>query len=469
VSRHTKIILITLVTLAALWLILVGSAVTWFLVNSLDIPVPDTSDLAPDRVRVSDEDNAYTYFSAAFESFQWAERDSRVESILAGKTWDDEFVSGLVSKNADTLALLKRGLTCAIYQQPEADSFKSHSKWVEMSKLMALKAIYERRTGQTEQSLESCLDLLRFGSLVTASPAQFIEYLVGFVILDRALDQGRQLLRESQLTEAQLVALSDQLNRISPLDEGLVRAIKMEFELILGMITRVESSVDSSDPTMKGIRYYVPRRYAFQPNRTTKGFADFCRTMIENASRPYAEMDLPEDDQVFPSGLSALMLILRPNVVAKMLLPAPNYLNPCFKAKNEVQVRLTALRLVVACRLYEMRHGQLPETLESLVPAFLDRVPCDPFDGKPFRYSPEHAIVYSVGKDLRDSGGSRKRLGIAARSRHTKSDANTEDLVYDIYDKTEQPAPAGQVQASPPVSRTITEAARAKVSPTTGS
>lgn len=434
-SRHTKTILITL---AGLWLILVGSAVTWFLANGLDIPVPETSDLCPDTVRVSDEDNAYTYFSAAFESLHWPKGDSRVESILDGKTWDDEFVSDLVSKNSDTLALLKRGLTCTIYQHPEGDSFKSCSKWVEMSKLMALKAIYECRTGQTEQSLESCFDLLRFGSLVTASPAQFIEYLVGFVILDRALDQGRQLLRESQLTEAQLVALSDQLNRVSPLDEGLVRAIKMDFELISGRISDVESRVHSGVSTMTRILYYGLHRYVFHPNRTRRTFADLCRTLIQNVSRPYAEMDLPEHDRAFPSGLSALILILQPNVVAKMVLPAADDLNPCFKAKCELQVRLTALRLAVACRLYKMRHGQLPETLESLVPAFLDRVPRDPFDGKPFRYSPEQAIVYSVGEDLKDSGGSRKPLGTAARSRPSKSNANTEDLVYDIYDKIEK-------------------------------
>jgi len=160
--------------------------------------------------------------------------------------------------------------------------------------------------------------------------------------------------------------------------------------------------------------------------------------MIQNVSRPYAEMDLPEDDEPSPSYLNVLILILRPNGFAKMLLPAPDYLNRYLKAKCKVQVRLTALRLAVACRLYELREGQLPETLEFLVPTFLDRVPCDPFDGKPFRYSPEQAIVYSVGEDLKDSGGSRKPLGAAARLRPSKSDANTEDWVYHIYDKIEK-------------------------------
>lgn len=62
------------------------------------------------------------------------------------------------------------------------------------------------------------------------------------------------------------------------------------------------------------------------------------------------------------------------------------------------------LRLVIACRLYEARHGRLPGQLEALVPELLPAVPRDPFDGRPFRYVRERALVYSVGVDLKDSG-----------------------------------------------------------------
>ncbi len=39
------------------------------------------------------------------------------------------------------------------------------------------------------------------------------------------------------------------------------------------------------------------------------------------------------------------------------------------------------------------------------MPAYLDALPVDPFDGRPVRYSREKKIVYSVGKDLVDGGG----------------------------------------------------------------
>jgi hypothetical protein len=70
---------------------------------------------------------------------------------------------------------------------------------------------------------------------------------------------------------------------------------------------------------------------------------------------------------------------------------------------------LHGLRLVAACRIYELRHGRLPETLDTLVPELLETVPRDPYDGKPFPYVRDQALVYSIGGDLKDSGGTVER------------------------------------------------------------
>jgi hypothetical protein len=56
-----------------------------------------------------------------------------------------------------------------------------------------------------------------------------------------------------------------------------------------------------------------------------------------------------------------------------------------------------------------MRHGRLPESLSGLVPEFFPQVPTDEFDGKPFRYLPAQKLIYSVGPDLKDSGGDGRR------------------------------------------------------------
>ena len=96
-----------------------------------------------------------------------------------------------------------------------------------------------------------------------------------------------------------------------------------------------------------------------------------------------------------------------------------------------VQGRLDGLRLVVACRLYEIRHGRLPETLDALVPEYLKEIPSDPFDGRPFRYLPEKPLVYSVGRDLRDSSASVTPVLSADSSGRARRKGD--DLVYPIH------------------------------------
>jgi hypothetical protein len=55
--------------------------------------------------------------------------------------------------------------------------------------------------------------------------------------------------------------------------------------------------------------------------------------------------------------------------------------------------------------------GAVPENLDGLIPTFISELPKDPFDGQPLRYQrrPTGFIVYSIGSDLRDDGGNRKR------------------------------------------------------------
>jgi hypothetical protein len=96
--------------------------------------------------------------------------------------------------------------------------------------------------------------------------------------------------------------------------------------------------------------------------------------------------------------------------------------------KCEIQSHLDGLRLVVACRLHEIRRGQSSQTLDSLVPEMLRQVPRDPFDGKPFRYVREHAVVYSVGRDLQDSWHPGSDAPDALS--FSRRPAETDDLVY---------------------------------------
>jgi hypothetical protein len=61
----------------------------------------------------------------------------------------------------------------------------------------------------------------------------------------------------------------------------------------------------------------------------------------------------------------------------------------------------------IAIELYRRERGELPATLDSLVPKYLPNVPVDPFTDSPMIYkvTDEGFAIYSVGKNKTDDGG----------------------------------------------------------------
>lgn len=62
----------------------------------------------------------------------------------------------------------------------------------------------------------------------------------------------------------------------------------------------------------------------------------------------------------------------------------------------------------LALRRYQLANGRLPDGLNALVPAFLPKVPDDPFVGQPLHYRIEggtNFLLYSVGPDGTDNQG----------------------------------------------------------------
>ena len=96
--------------------------------------------------------------------------------------------------------------------------------------------------------------------------------------------------------------------------------------------------------------------------------------------------------------LSALFFITR------MLVPTMNTIAMVdLRQIAQLDCALTALEV----ERYRLAEGRLPETLEVLVPKFIEAVPIDPFDGKPLRYKrlDKGYTIYSIGEDGEDNGG----------------------------------------------------------------
>src|SRR5439155_15699761 len=83
--------------------------------------------------------------------------------------------------------------------------------------------------------------------------------------------------------------------------------------------------------------------------------------------------------------------------------------------------------VAVAAERYRLANGRWPETLAAVIPAYLSKIPIDPFDGQPLRYRrlKDGVIIYTIGEDQKDNGGQRVRI---------KAGAPDTDVGFQLWD-----------------------------------
>jgi hypothetical protein len=439
--------------------ILFGSIILFYSVRmggSRDCPQPDTSDLVIERLSLPDVENAYTYFNAATNSLFWPTNASIVvRDILREKERDDEhdeFAGDLIDNNDKTIEIIKKGLDCRMCQAPEIktyyDTVSYLSLWRRVGQIMALRAMSERQTGQFTLSTQSCADLLKFGGMIQANAEDLVQYLVGVAVVALGFEQCRQLAYTPGVEEALLRELSDQIGQLGSFDLGLIRSFKAEYKTMARLIDDVkEGKINYDKPSAsnkENISPYIKKHglpsFMFQPNKTKYLSANHFRILINNASLPYSKMkpiDLSKNELNI-EGKSTLSLMMNGNVLGKILggLVLPN-LSGILENKCKVECSAAATRLILACKAYKIRMNELPDSLESLVPKYINSIPLDPYDGQPFKYSKSKAIVYSVGKDLKDSGGSTELPANEKSINDYDKQWNTQDIVFEIEKTSE--------------------------------
>ena len=89
---------------------------------------------------------------------------------------------------------------------------------------------------------------------------------------------------------------------------------------------------------------------------------------------------------------------------------------------KRIVVHLRLLTAELAVRVYQSDQGRAPADLNELVPKYLQRVPTDPFNGRPLIYGPQRTnwLLYSIGEDGIDDGG--KPVARSASGTVTKGD-----------------------------------------------
>ncbi len=108
----------------------------------------------------------------------------------------------------------------------------------------------------------------------------------------------------------------------------------------------------------------------------------------------------------------------KPHVACAILFERLNAENPDFSLAHpqvflrpaRVHAYLRSAQIALAVGRYAQANAGPPDSLEVLVPGYLDQIPRDPFDGQPLRYRRvgKGFVVYSVDHNLVDDGGVRE-------------------------------------------------------------
>lgn len=456
--RWQKVVLYLGGALAVL-LILLGS---WIAMASRDIPPPDFHDLDYPFVQVATEANAHTWFLEARKLLVWGEHERdiyerlrdpstnrmktatmatgaypatsnqlvvlerlqkpKAESRPSGPVSDAE-VEAILATNAPALTMLRRGLACEVSQPPVATNSQALdgigiTEQINLAWALSLERRWRSRNGDDAGAMTNCIEQLRFGDLQIRHAPTFVQFLVGQAIVGMGVASAWELAATNRLDEASLRVLDQALQKVDAGTNGLPGALRGEFlfgSAVLAEIKTGKLPLDVVDAYFGSTGGRLYRKFGLpgfllRTNETRLAFAEASREAIRNAPLLYRDMRFRDYEAEWANdpGMGR-RLLWQGNVIGKFLVEIMRRDSSMdFKAVCRARCDHAGARILIALRRYERRNGHLPEKLDELVPEFIEEVPRDPFDGQSLRYSRERRILWAVGENLRDDGGSKK-------------------------------------------------------------
>jgi hypothetical protein len=275
------------------------------------------------------------------------------------------------------------------------------------ARLLALEAVERAASGKPDEALESLRAGLRLAHALRTDP-WLIPVQVGIVCDGFVLSILGYVLSCAEPSPAALRRLEEALRR--ELDPALLATALIADRCVVIDNHTSELQGFRLAPNMNLEQYLggVPSKFLRMipvPSRVWVReklyFIDTMNACVAAARKPYP--------QSLITGL-AVARAYKPKLPNLNVLGGPNSpraLTLFFTLVQRLNAQLGSGRLALAALRYRAKHGKLPESLQALVPDFIDAVPPDPFTGKGllYRKSDDGFVVYALGKNGHDDGG----------------------------------------------------------------
>jgi len=264
---------------------------------------------------------------------------------------------------------------------PEIIAVRSLFRWLEFRSSVAL------LDGRIDDAIADDLHRIALGDML------------------RRIENG-SLLQRAAGASFQAAAVSSLLEHLvtSPLDDERLARIAAALAEPAGKEDALESALRLEYTWFRGAILGTPRSIAFKPHRTLAILAERRRAQIRELALPHSERVLallPTN----PGAWDRLLAALGGNGNGQLLVGLDPDLGSMVESHDASLFVRRAASIAVALMRHRLRTGELPASLDALVPDFLPALPVDPFTHEPIRYDPVRGILWSPGADGIDGGG----------------------------------------------------------------
>lgn len=379
---------------------------------------PDIADLKLTYRDIPPDKNAYALLTVLSEKVPDPYRDlddetgDLVEGMVNGDTpWDDVLATRLLAGTDQLWPELAQALSAPENQAPQilsyADLLPEVGAIRRLARLAALHAQQLAINGSQIESLELTENIVRLGHSLETSQGSILTWLTGRAIGKIARDAIHTIELTVGYDDTSARRLIEILGTYPPNRDGLIDAYKVEFQVFTNELERLYRSTnqerydlmgDSQLPKFLGFGPMLP--LTFKLNKTKRIYADHLRVIIALADEPtIREIERTQATERLLSDIRVTPYRLE-NTVGRIFVSiiVPVY-RSVLKTQSQSLSDLSATQALLAVRAYQRDHdGQLPATLDALVPAYLPAVPLDYYDREPIRYSREFRAIWSLGR-----------------------------------------------------------------------
>lgn len=363
-------------------------------------------------------DNAADYYMTAFSRYVEWDSDAR-EGLpwvgtgkLPGRTAPldpaiRQKAEQFLADNAKTLPLLHEAVDVVpcCYPVDFAHEAIDGTSWLKKARTSAFLLSLEMLVALEHDDPNQALSTIQAELALSRSmnTPLLIHHLVGLAIRGLAYGNIERIVNRTVLTDEQLETLSrwvEQSRGAENAQQAFIGERCFGLDAFRGSAKHLAGSLNSSSKIAALI--LIPRKILGFHDRDMLGYVNVMQDYIEAAALP------PREQLVRSEAIDQLINgPRRLGLLTQMLMPALSRVSVLY-------VRSVAHRYVVRTALaverYRQAEGRRPHALADLVPAYLEVVPQDPFDGQDLRYRllEKGYVVYSIGDDRHDDEGADK-------------------------------------------------------------